>query len=121
MSKSYKNTIPLFGSTEEVTKAVMSIVTDSSGERPENVYQIHRLFKDELELEKLYKEKEGSYKELKEALIEDIEVVIAPMRERRESISDTDVREVLERGGEQARERAEAKMKEVRKRIGVTL
>ena len=30
MSKSYKNTIPLFGSKEEISKAVMSIVTDSS-------------------------------------------------------------------------------------------
>lgn len=121
MSKSYNNTIPLFGSTEEVSKAVMSIVTDSSGERPENVYQIHRLFKEEPELGALYKEKAGSYKELKEALIGDIEATIAPMRARRESIRDADVKEVLERGGKQARERAEAKMIEVRKRIGVTL
>ncbi len=45
MSKSYKNTIPLFGTKEEISKAVMSIVTDSSGERPEHVYAIHKLFK----------------------------------------------------------------------------
>jgi len=42
MSKSYGNTIPLFGTLEETEKAVMSIVTDSTGERPENVYAIHR-------------------------------------------------------------------------------
>ena len=95
MSKSYKNTIPLFGTKDEIAKAVMSIVTDSSGDRPENVYAIHKLFKGEDELEALYREKAGSYKELKEALIEDIEAVIAPMREKRESISDDDVRAVL--------------------------
>src|SRR3989344_3374825 len=43
MSKSYGNTIPLFATDEEIEKAVMSIVTDSSGERPENVYAIHAL------------------------------------------------------------------------------
>src|SRR4051812_43526457 len=42
MSKSYGNTIPLFGSKDEIAKAVMSIVTDSSGEKPENVWNIHK-------------------------------------------------------------------------------
>lgn len=121
MSKSYNNTIPLFGSKDEIAKAVMAIVTDSSGERPENVYAVHKLFRDEEYLEKLYEEKEGSYKELKEALIEDIESVIAPMRERREAITDEYVAEILNRGGAQAREQSEAKMLDVKKKIGVTL
>src|SRR3989338_1816253 len=47
MSKSYGNTIPLFASRDELAKAVMSIVTDSGGDRPENVYAIHRLIKPE--------------------------------------------------------------------------
>jgi len=121
MSKSYDNTIPLFGSKEEIAKAVMGIVTDSNGGRPENVYAIHKLFKGEGELEKLYTEKEGSYKELKEALIEDIEAVVAPMREIYSNISDADVDNILARGKELARERAQEKMKMVRKLIGVTL
>ena len=121
MSKSYKNTIPLFGTKDEIAKAVMSIVTDSSGDRPENVYAIHKLFKGEDELEALYREKAGSYKELKEALIEDIEAVIAPMREKRESISDDDVRAVLKDGNEKARKKAEAKMQVVRERIGIAI
>ena len=45
MSKSYGNTIPLFGSKDEIAKAVMSIVTDSSGESPSNVYNIHRMLR----------------------------------------------------------------------------
>ena len=121
MSKSYGNTIPLFGSKDEITKAVMSIVTDSEGDRPEHVYAIHKLFKNENELSPLYEEHKGSYKVLKETLVEDIEAVVAPMRERRNSITDDDVRSVLETGSEKARERAEKKMQDVRKKVGVTI
>ena len=121
MSKSYKNTIPLFGSKDDVAKAVMRIVTDSNAAVPENVYAIHTLFKNEDELKELYAEKAGSYKELKEALISDIEAVIAPMREKREQITDADVIAILKVGATKARERAEAKMSEVRTRVGVTL
>src|SRR3989344_2911122 len=49
MSKSYGNTIPLFGTKDEISKAVMSIVTDSAGDIPENVYAIHKLLKSEAE------------------------------------------------------------------------
>ena len=119
MSKSYKNTIPLFGSTEEITKSVMSIVTDSSGEVPQNVYAIHTLFKTRDELDTLYKENKGKYKNLKDALIVDIDTFIAPMRERRESITDADVMKILKDGGERARAEAQAKMKVVRERVGI--
>jgi tryptophanyl-tRNA synthetase len=119
MSKSYKNTIPLFGTKDETAKAVMSIVTDSSGSLPQHVYAIHRLFRPELELDALYKANAGQYKVLKEALIEDIEAVIAPMREKRDSITDDDVRTILADGAVRARERASAKMKDVREKIGI--
>ena len=119
MSKSYKNIIPLFAPTDDIAKACMSIVTDSSGGRPENVYAIHKLFKSESELETLYQEKAGKYKDLKEALIEDIETLIAPMRERRQSLTDNDVKKVLKEGSEKAGEIAREKMKEVKKLVGV--
>lgn len=121
MSKSYKNTVPLFGTKDEIVKAVMGIVTDSSGGRPENVYAIHKLLKSDAELNPLYEANQGSYKALKEALIEDIESLVAPMRERRDSITEADVAAVLKAGGERARERAATKMIEVRKKIGVTI
>lgn len=121
MSKSYKNTIPLFGTKDEVARAVMSIVTDSSGERPQNVYAIHQLFKNNAELEIIYEEHKGKYKNLKETLIEDIENVIAPMREKRESITDADIKVILKDGAEKASERAVRKMEVVRKKIGVAL
>jgi len=121
MSKSYGNTIPLFGTKDEIAKAVMSIVTDSSGERPANVYAIHKLFKSEAELASLYEANKGKYKVLKEALIEDIERVVAPMRAKRDSIDDRDVKRVLEEGSERARAIAQKKMEAVREKIGITL
>lgn len=121
MSKSYGNTIPLFASREELQKVVMGIVTDSSGERPQNVYAIHRLITSEEELDALYEANQGSYKALKEALIEDLDAFIAPMRERYEALaSDQDTLEaILEKGGEAARERAQGKLIEARRAIGV--
>lgn len=119
MSKSYGNTIPLFGTKDELSKAVMSIVTDSSGEKPENVYAIHKLVKSEDGLTSVYANCQGNYKALKEALIEDLDAVLAPMRERRASISDADVAAVLEKGAARAREVSEAKMQAVRKAVGV--
>jgi len=121
MSKSYGNTIPLFGTKDELTKAVMSIVTDSGGDRPENVYAIHKLFKTESELAALYEANKGSYKALKEALIEDVEILVAPMRTVRNEISDADVKRVLDEGSVKARERAASKMKAVRAKLGISL
>ncbi len=121
MSKSYGNTIPLFGSKDEIVKAVMSIVTDSKGTKPENVYALHRLLKTENELKELYEANQGNYKMLKEKLTDDLEVLIAPMRERREKISENEVRTVLEEGRKKAKEQAGRKMEEIRQKIGVSL
>ncbi|RJQ35249.1 tryptophan--tRNA ligase [Candidatus Parcubacteria bacterium] len=121
MSKSYGNTIPLFGTKDEIAKAVMSIVTDSKGESPEHVYNIHALFRKGEALSSLYKENKGKYKALKDALVEDIESVIGPMRERRANISDEDVKTVLREGKEKAKTLAAAKMADVRKKVGVAL
>jgi tryptophanyl-tRNA synthetase len=123
MSKSYGNTVPLFAEYEEIKKCVMSIVTDSSGERPENVYAIHKLVRPEAELEKIYEEKKGKYKELKELLIEDLEKFIAPMREKRKEF-EKDIPTalaILKSGGEKAKQVASAKMAEVREKIGVAV
>lgn len=123
MSKSYDNTIPLFAEDSEIEKLVMNIVTDSSAGVPKNVYEIHKLFRSGNELEKLYKEKEGKYKELKEELIVDIKKFIAPLRERRKEIAaDKEfVLNVLKEGGEKARSLAQKKMAEVREKVGVKL
>ena len=139
MSKSYKNTIPLFGSREDIQKAVMSIVTDSEsfakhltyGDKnsdyahiihlPEHVYNIHRLFRTADELESLYTENAGKYKNLKEALIEDIDAFIEPMRAKRASITDDEVKAVLAAGVAKAKLVSNDMLKRVRDVIGISL
>jgi len=121
MSKSYGNTIPLFASKDEISKAAMSILTDSGGESPSNVYNIHLLFRSREELAPIYTANKGNYKASKEALIEDIEKTIAPMREKRASVSDADVDRILKEGGEKARAIASQKMADVRAKVGVSL
>jgi len=120
MSKSYGNTIPLFGTKDEIAKAVMGVVTNSSEGKPGVLFAIHKNFRAESELEAPYT-KGNNFKELKEMLIEDIEALIAPMRAKRDSISDDDVRRVLKDGSDKAREYASKKMADVRAKIGVAI
>ncbi len=123
MSKSYGNTIPLFGTDEEIEKAVMSIVTDSGSDVPENVYAIHALLRNKNDLEVIYAENKGQYKKLKELLIEDLKTLIKPLREKRQALEEdrSAVLEVLKEGGKVARERAEKKMEKVREKVGLKL
>jgi len=132
MSKSYKNTIPLFGTDEEIKKAVMSIVTDSkTPEEPKdpntcNIFALHKLFlkPDELKaLQERYIQGGLGYKESKEMLLEEILSLVRPMRERREMYAKNPhlVNEIITNGNTKARDIAERKMKTVRSLIGVTL
>lgn len=123
MSKSYGNHIPLFSTDEELKKLVMSIVTDSNGGVPTNVYNMHKLFRDEEYLKKLYAENEGKYKALKEALLEDMIAFIKPLREKREEIAkDEDaVRKLLARNGALMREKTKELVNEVRKAVGLVV
>jgi tryptophanyl-tRNA synthetase len=123
MSKSYNNTISLFATDEEIQKAVMGIVTDSSGGIPKNVYAMHSLFKTKEELDQIYSENEGKYKVLKDLLAEDIKTFIRPLREKRAELEKDlpNVLQILKENGEKARAIAEIKMKEIREKIGVSL
>jgi tryptophanyl-tRNA synthetase len=132
MSKSYNNTIPLFASDEEIKKAVMSIVTDSkSPDEPkdpekDNIFALHKLFTEGPEFEDLRERYEAGkigYKESKEILIKNIIKTLTPMRERRQALEEDKnaVLEVLKEGGKVARERAEKKMEEIRKLVGLKL
>lgn len=121
MSKSYNNTIPLFATREEITKAVMSIVTDSSGEIPVNVYNIHKLFRSDEELKVIYEPIRGKYKAMKEALIEDVDAFIKPLREKREKLAhdQKEIETILKDGAKKAAEKANTKLKDVKEKIGV--
>lgn len=121
MSKSYGNVVPLFASRDELAKVVMGIVTDSGGEKPENVYAIHKLVRAEQELEKMYDEHRGNYKMLKELLIEDLDRYLAPLRAKYEELQNDSgiVDDALTKGAREARALSSAKMELVRRAIGV--
>jgi len=130
MSKSYGNTVHLFATREGIIKAVMSIVTDSkTPEEPKNpnecnIFALHKLVsKEDLlkNIEDRYRNGGISYKESKEILIESLDMFISPMREKREALSkDVDaVRQILENGGEIARDTARAKTQEVKEKTGL--
>jgi tryptophanyl-tRNA synthetase len=132
MSKSYGNTIPLFGTDEEIKKAVMKIVTDSkTPEEPKdpntcNIFSLHKLFLDENSLNILHDRytKGGlSYKESKEMLLEEILNFIKPMRDKREMYSKNPekIKEILKNGAEQAKKIIVEKMNIIRDRVGVKI
>jgi tryptophanyl-tRNA synthetase len=121
MSKSYGNDLYLFASDEEITKFVMSIVTDSGSGVPVNVRAIHELLRDTAYLDKLYTDNAGKYKALKDALVADLIAFIRPLREAREKYvkNPKKVLKILTRGAKQAHKRADKKMEEVKKNVGV--
>ncbi len=130
MSKSYKNTIPLFATDQEIESAVMSIKTDSKkpeeSKNPEDViiFQIHKLLLEEKQitgLEEKYK-KGISYKEAKELLIKDLKNFISPIRKKRKYWEENPdkVYRILKQGSEKVRENIEKKMQEIRSKVGLT-
>lgn len=132
MSKSYGNVIPLFASDEEIRKAVMSIPTDSKGvaepKNPDesNLFAIHKLFLKGPKLEEIrarYTNGGLGYKEAKELLIADLTAFIKPIREKREVLARDlrYVKKVLKKGGIAANKRAEAKIKIVREKVGISI
>lgn len=123
MSKSYNNTIPLFAERDEIEKAVMGIVTDSGGDIPTNVYEIHKLFRSEDELKSIYSEHKGKYKALKDILVEDIDAFIKLMREKRRELENNPdlVISIINEGSKHAKEIASQKMAQIKEAVGVKL
>ncbi len=130
MSKSYGNTIPLFGDEKAAKKAIMGIVTDSRGMNdPKDpdacvIYQIHRLFLSPAEQKSLADEYRSGlpYGEGKKKLLQTYLDYFAPMRERREEYAKKPdaVRKILDAGAAKAKALAEETMGKVRKAVGLS-
>ncbi len=132
MSKSYGNTIPLFGTDEEIKKAVMSVVTDSkTPDEPKdpdtcNIFLIHKLFLSDSEVKNLREKYENGglgYKALKDMLYEDIIKYISPMRTKRQEFENNKekVLKILEDGALKAKANIKDKIKLIRSNIGLDL
>jgi tryptophanyl-tRNA synthetase len=130
MSKSYGNTVDIFGDEKETRKRVMSIVTDSTPvDAPKDpgsssIFQLYSLFADEAELAEMrarFQKGGTGYGDFKKQLFEKLWEFFAPMRRRREEIlSDPSyVDQVLSRGAQRANEVADKVMKRVRQATGL--
>jgi tryptophanyl-tRNA synthetase len=130
MSKSYGNTIDIFGDEKETRKRVMSIVTDSTPvEAPKNpeastIVQLYSLLasKDEIEdMGEQFRKGGHGYGDFKKQLFDKLWDYFAPMRKRRDEIlADKNyIDDVLERGAQRANTIANEVMERVRHAVGL--
>ncbi|MBK1835444.1 tryptophan--tRNA ligase [Roseibacillus ishigakijimensis] len=130
MSKSYNNTIPIFGPQKKMRKLVMKIETDSTPiEAPkptENsiILDLYRFFASESERAQLKADFEAGgfgYGDLKQRLFDAYWDYFAPMRERREELEKDEayVEKILAEGAERAREEASKVLTRVRSAVGL--
>lgn len=115
MSKSYDNTLPLFGEVKKIRKQIMRITTDSrpmeDPKEPEgdHLFDLYRLFADQPAIEEMaamYRRGGFGYGEVKKAVAEASEGYFSEARARREDLEKNldYVHEVLKSGSEKARE-----------------
>ena len=130
MSKSYGNTIDIFGDEKETRKRIMSIVTDSkpveASKEPlmSTIFQLYSLVASEEEREDMrtkFLQGGTGYGDFKKQLFGKLWEYFEPMRKRRDEIlQDPDyVDNVLKRGAERANQEADKVMTRVRAAVGL--
>lgn len=130
MSKSYGNTLPIFGEEKKLKKLVMKIQTDSAGlEDPKPVEDsiiiaLYKLFASEADVAQMISDHEAGgigYGDFKKRLAEAYWDHFSEMRIRREEILAQPgyVDEVLAKGAERAREEATKVLDRVKKAVGL--
>ena len=130
MSKSYNNTIELFGNEKAIRKKIMSIPTDSTPmEDPKdpdkcNIFALFKLFSNEQQVADLaakYRAGNFGHGHAKQALFEAYMDYFAPMRRRREELEKEPgyIDEVLRKGAEKANAVAAQTMDEVYRAVGL--
>jgi tryptophanyl-tRNA synthetase len=130
MSKSYGNTIPIFGEGKAFKKTIMSIQTDSTAlEDPkdpesDNVFALIKLFASKEEQDEIaakYRAGGYGYGHAKKELLGFIQNYFGEALEKRKQLEqDLDyVKDVLAEGGRKARVRAEQVMEPIREVTGI--
>ncbi len=130
MSKSYNNTLPLFGEVKPIRKQIMRITTDSrpmeDPKEPEedHLYQLYRLFASPAEVEEMaamYRRGGFGYGQVKTAVADASEAYFAEARARRADLAaNLDyVHQTLRKGAERAREVAGAVLSRAQRACGL--
>jgi tryptophanyl-tRNA synthetase len=130
MSKSYGNTINIFGEEKNQQKVIKKIVTENIPlEEPKefqgcNVYNIAKLFLEEekcIALQERYKKGGEGHGHFKLYLSEVIWEYYTPYRQKREYYANhqDEVREILNAGAAKARESAAETMEKIRSAVGI--
>ncbi|MDZ4743148.1 MAG: tryptophan--tRNA ligase [Verrucomicrobiota bacterium] len=130
MSKSYHNTIPIFGEEKDIRKRVMAIVTDSL--RPEDpkdpdqstIFQLYQLIANPSDTEQFaarFRQGGMGYGDAKKEFFARIWEYFAPARARREELlkNKDHIEHVLREGAQKARAIAEKTLKSARERVGI--
>lgn len=129
MSKSYNNTIPLFSTYEQLKKSVYSIPTNSlSPTDPKELdvlFELYSAFANEEDKQGLQKSYETgiSWKEVKDRVIDKINSVIAPKREKYDYwINNVEqMQKQMDLGAQKARANANAVLQRTLKNLGLVL
>jgi len=130
MSKSYGNTIEIFGEEKATRKKIMSIVTDPTPvEAPKDpdssvIYAIYRLFAEEskaAEMAGRFRAGGYGYGEAKKELFDMLWSYFEPFRKKRAELAGNldYINEIRKLGADKAREVAAETMKHVRELVGV--
>jgi tryptophanyl-tRNA synthetase len=131
MSKSYNNTIALSDSPDDIKKKVMTMITDPQRIKKDDpghpdvcaVYAFHKVFNEEevQEIEESCKGGKIGCVQCKRNLAEKMLAYMTPIYERRQEILNKPdyIREVVMKGGENARKIARSTMEDVRNALKI--
>ena len=130
MSKSYNNTIEIFGNPKAIRKKIMGMPTDSKTlEEPKdpdtcNVFALYKLFSTKAQQEEMaerYRAGNYGYGHAKQALFDAYMDFFAPMRKRREELEADPgyVESVLKTSAEKAKAVAQETLLQVQKAVGL--
>ena len=124
MSKSYNNAIYLEESSEELWQKVRKAVTDPARIKKTDpghpevciVYEYHKAFTDPdevKEIEKACRAGDIGCVECKKRCAASIEKIVAPIREKKASLKESEILDIINEGKKKAKEIAAAKMEKV--------
>jgi tryptophanyl-tRNA synthetase len=129
MSKSYNNTIPIFGNHDSINNQVMNIVTDSAGlndikDTNTPLFKIYSLFLDDeskKELHERYNTPGLMYMEVKKELVDVIINYFAHQRKRRDELiaNEDKVNDLMNLGKTKAQKIARETLSHVKQAVGL--